>query len=75
MNKQMTVQPIYGILLNSKKEHIFEAYSHWDEFQRNLAEFKKNSQQLTILLYHVYNILEITLNIMKMENWLVVARV
>lgn len=41
MNKQMTVQPIYGILLSSKKEHIFEAYSHWDEFQRNLAELKK----------------------------------
>lgn len=37
----MTVQPIYGILLSSKKEYILDAHSHWDEFQRNLAEWKQ----------------------------------
>ena len=41
----------------------------------------KHSQKLTILLFHVYNILEkqhfffLNNNIIKMENWLVVARV
>lgn len=37
-------------------------------FKGTWLNLKKNSQQLTILLYHVYNILEITLNIIKMEN-------
>lgn len=54
MNKQMTVQPIYGILLNSKKEHIFEAYSHWDEFQRNLAELKKKIPSSLQYYYPMY---------------------